>query len=81
VEEIKYEIFPLKIKENKKLIKAVSIRVEVSLYGFRPPGNRDDWIKYAKEYKEKNNLDKVKIYYETQNKETGYTSDHYLCDV
>ena len=59
----------------------IIIKALVSPYGFRPEGNQEDWMKYAKEQKEKYNWDIVELFRESEDKQTGYTSTYFVCDI
>ena len=63
---------------NDGILKVVA---EVSTYGFKPEGTKEDWINFAKEKAIKNNIKRIALYAESQDKQTGYTSDNFILEV
>lgn len=74
MDEIEYDIF-------KRSNGIVEITALVSYYGFRPPGKREDWVKYAKEQAKHYNWPNVILYEQQQDKETGYCSKKLVCEI
>jgi len=69
-----------KTYKNKK-DNVVEITVLVPSYQSTPEGTQEDWIKYVKEQKERYGFDVVKLFRESEDKQTGYTSTYFVCDI
>ena len=63
---------------RKHLDGVVEITALVSPSGFYPEGNSVEWIEYAKEKARENDWDKIEVYREKQDKQTGYTSSNLI---
>jgi len=72
--ETEYRIY--KNKNNE-----VEITALVPSYSFNPDGTAEDWITYAKDQAKTHNWNKVKLFRESEDKQTGYSSYHFVCDI
>lgn len=64
-----------KIRKYEDVVQIIAL---VSPYGFYPEGDLSDWITYAESVTKENSYNKVELYMESQDKETGYCSERLI---
>jgi len=67
--------------DYQKIGKIIKILFKVDQYGFSPAGNRQDWLWIAKKVIKYNNLSSIEIWYEDQDKQTGYIHECRECTL